>query len=185
MLVPELILEELFAQLPTAHINSDTPERQPSFGFGDKHELIKHLVKHGENSYPLIWLLISKADYTGNPLNDKNQQAEKRCTFVIATHEDRDDLLANERFKLSFRHTLNPVTKNVLISLVTSNTTVLIGDKWEISRYTAISDTESVQIGDSTYTIDKWDALQLICDVRFNNQCQNKIQWEQIKRSLQ
>lgn len=157
MIVTEHNIRAIIETIPAIRIN-DSSSKTPSFGWGDKAELSKYLTKKKDAAYPLIWLLPSSDDYSGN-----GQQVDKDCVFVIALRETRQDMYNDERYINAFATTLNPLTDRLIHGLDVSTISDLSDREWSITKFPNYVE------ADKNYTIDLWDAIQLTISVRFNN----------------
>lgn len=178
MIIPEDKLDTIISTIPALSFNDRVDTRSPSFGWGDKFELIKYLMKHGDNNYPLIWLLNSKQDHIEN-----DTLCIRKCDFVISTKETRKDLLANERYNLSFKYILNPVADYLVQGVNSSQTTRIMESKFSMTRYVDYSYNENEANPyreQEAFSIDLWDAILLSMEIEFNNLNQNTIKWKQI-----
>lgn len=157
MIVTEHNIRAIVETIPSIVMNA-TLSSTPSFGWGDKAELARYLTKKQDAAYPLIWLLPSSDDYSGN-----GQQVDKDCVFVIATRETRSDMYNDERYIKAFATILNPLTDYLIHGLDVSTISNLSDREWSITKFPNYVD------ADKNYTIDLWDAIQLTISVRFNN----------------
>lgn len=158
MIVTEHVIRSIIETLPSIDLSPSKLGIQPKFHWGDELELNRYIQKKKDASYPLIWLLPSSDGHLGG-----GQNAEKTCTFIIATREMNDSLFNDERYKLSFDLVLNPVTDYLVQGLTKSSLTSVNSREWETKNFPHYS-ADSEQ----NATIDKWDAKQLIIDVTFN-----------------
>lgn len=183
MIVPEFILQAIFDQLPGIRLNDTTGERAPKFGHGDRFELTKYLLRTGDESYPLIWLL-SVPPMTDEEHKEGGFLCDKLCELVIATRETNKDLLALERFQKSFKYVLAPLCEYVVQGLEASQTTRIHDATQKVGKFTDYSYQEARFPGDAdqsdAVTIDLWDAIKLSVKVEFNNNCQNTIKWKTV-----
>ena len=166
MIVTEHRVRDIVGQIPKVRLRADL-ERKPSFHWGGKKELNRYLQKMKDASYPLIWLLPSKDTF------NTDGTAERKCEFIIATRETRTELFNTERYEASFEIVLNPLTEYLVQGLQTSSVSDFTSDDWSLIKYPNYSENEK-----ENGTIDLWDATKLICEVRFNNNCLNTIQWQ-------
>ena len=157
MIVTEHSIRAIVDTIPTIQMNANL-SRTPSFHWGDKDELMRYLKVKGDSAYPLIWLLPSSDDYTGN-----GQQVDKDCVFVIATRETRKDMYNDERYINAFATILNPLTDRLIHGLKVSTISNVDDLDWGLFKFPNYAE------ADENYTIDLWDAIQLTISVRFNN----------------
>ncbi len=157
MIVTEHNIRAIIATIPTVRIN-DSLSKTPSFMWGDKAQLAAYLKNKNDAAYPLIWLLPSSDDYSGN-----GQQVDKDCVFIIAQREIRQDMYNDERYIKAFATILNPLTANLIHGLDVSTISNLSDRDWSITKFPNYVE------ADKNYTIDLWDAVQLTISVRFNN----------------
>lgn len=171
MIIAENILRDIVYQMPEIRINDDV-KRQPNFHWGDRHELVKYLELKSEEAYPLIWLLLGVENH-----KDRGSVCFRDCELIIATRETDKTLLNSQRYLKSFETVLNPVLDLLVEGLQSSSTTRIVNDSWSIERRPDY--TESYYKNDNdNFTIDLWDAIKLLCEVEFNNNCQNTILWQ-------
>ena len=157
MIVTEHSIRAIIDTIPEIRIN-DNLSKTPSFMWGNKAQLSAYLKVNKDAAYPLIWLLPSSDDYSGN-----GQQVDKDCVFIIAQREMRQDMFNDERYINSFDTTLIPLTENLIHGLKVSTISNVDSLDWVINKFPNYVD------ADKTYTIDLWDAIQLTISVRFNN----------------
>lgn len=175
MIVTELILQGVFDQIPGIAIN-DNVTRKPKFAYGDRSELVKYVVAKGDETYPLIWLLMSSVQPHEKHI-ENGTLCQRTCELVLATRESDKSLLPNERFEKSFKYTLNPLLDYVSQAISSSNEMRLLQDVFETGRYFDIVVSESAE---ESYSIDLWDAIKVKCDIEFikvNDNCKNTIKW--------
>ena len=157
MIVTEHNIRAIIDTIPEIRIN-DSLSKKPSFHWGDKAELSRYLTKKGGSAYPLIWLLPSADDYSGN-----GQQVDKDCVFIIAQRETRKDMYNDERYINAFATILNPLTANLIHGLKVSTISNVDSLEWSITKF------PNYEEAGKNYTIDLWDAIELTISVRFNN----------------
>ena len=157
MIVTEHNIRAIIETIPTIRIN-DSLSKQPSFHWGDKAELSRYLKNKKGSAYPLIWLLPSSDDYSGN-----GQQVDKDCVFIIAQRETELNMYNDERYINAFATILNPLTANLIHGLDVSTISNLSDRDWSITKFPNYVE------ADKNYTIDLWDAIQLTISVRFTN----------------
>ena len=157
MIVTEHNIRSIVATIPAIQMNADLL-KTPSFGWGGEAELSRYLTKKKDAAYPLIWLLPSSDDYSGN-----GQQVDKECVLVIATRETREDMYNDERYINAFATILNPLTAYLIHGLDVSTISNLADREWEVFKF------PNYVNANKNYTIDLWDAIQLTIKVRFNN----------------
>lgn len=156
MIVTEHNIRSIVETIPSIQMNANL-SKPPSFHWGDKDELMRYLIKKGDSAYPLIWLLPSSDEYSGN-----GQQVDKDCVFVIATRETRGDMYNDERYINAFATILNPLTDYLIHGLDVSTISNLSDRDWSITKFPNYAE------ANENYTIDLWDAIQLTISVRFN-----------------
>ena len=157
MIVTEHSIRAIVDTIPSIQMN-DSVSQKASFHWGDKAELARYLKLKKDAAYPLVWLLPSSDDYSGN-----GQQVDKDCVFVIATRETREDMYNDERYINAFATILNPLTDKLIHGLDVSTISDLGDREWSITKFPNYVE------ADKNYTIDLWDAIQLTISVRFNN----------------
>ncbi len=157
MIVSEHNIRAIIDTIPTVRIN-DSLSKKPSFMWGNKAQLAAYLKNKKGSAYPLIWLLPSANDYSGN-----GQQLDKDCVFIIAQRETRQDMYNDERYIKSFATILFPLTEKLIHGLDVSTISNLSDRNW------STFDFPNYVEADKNYTIDLWDAVQLTISVRFNN----------------
>lgn len=173
MIITEHRIRDIVSYIPGIDLNANNLAVQPKFGWGDKQELDRYLLKKKTDSYPLIWLLPSKDNYIDNGFI-----CEKSCTLVIAMLEINADLYNDERYLKSFDLVLNPLTNYLVEGLRNSNISGLVPDEWDILKRPNYSESKFNKSGETiSATIDLWDAVELNCAVQFNNEPLRKIQW--------
>jgi hypothetical protein len=157
MIVTEHNIRAIVDTIPEMRIHNSS-SKKPSFMWGNKAQLAAYLKNKNGSAYPLIWLLPSADDYSGN-----GQQVDKDCVFIIAQREIRQDMYNDERYLKAFATILNPLTDNLIHGLDVSTISDLGNREWVITKFPNYVD------ADKNYTIDLWDAIQLTISVRFNN----------------
>ena len=157
MIVTEHSIRAIVATIPAIDMRP-TLSKTPSFHWGNKAELARYLKLKKKAAYPLVWLLPSADDYSGN-----GQQVDKDCVFIIATKESKTDILNDVRYALAFDVILNPLTNRLIHGLDVSTITDLADREWSITKFPNYSE------DDASFTNDVWDAIQLTISVRFNN----------------
>ena len=169
LIIPEYKIRDFINQMPT--ISYPDGERNIQFGWGDKKELNKYLMKKGIDSYPLVWLLGPSTERH----IDQLEKAERDCSFVIATLETRTDLYNPQRYEGSFSKFLNPVNNYLVQGMRNANTTrVLNNDVFNITKHPNYSDESQ---GDQSGSIELWDAIRTDCTIEFNNSCLKQLKW--------
>lgn len=171
MIIPEDIMREIVEQIPAIQVNA-TLTKKPNYHWGDRHELTKYLTVQKDSAYPLIWFLAGLDEHT-----DNGNYVERECVIIIATRESNRALLNDERLKKSYEVVLNPLLDYVVHGLRSYSRTDILREEWKVERKPDYS--ESYYKGDNdNYTIDKWDAIRLTIDVRFNMlNCKTVISW--------
>jgi len=155
MIVTEHNIRAIVGTIPS--IQTSEGSVSPSFHWGDKSELARYLKVKEDSVYPLIWLLPSSDDYSGN-----GQQVDKDCVFIIATRETRENMFNDERYINSFDTVLNPLTDYLIHGLDVSTISDLGDRDWSVTKFPNYAE------ADKNYTIDLWDAVELTISVRFN-----------------
>ena len=164
MIVIEERISDMVKLMPEITINEDYCSK-PKFHWGDRKELTKYLTLNEDNSYPLIWLLLGIDKYT-----DRGIRVERECQFIICTRESDKALLNNQRYEKSYKLVLNPLLELFVEGLRNSSISRLTSEDWEVERRPDYTD--SYYKGDNdNYTIDMWDAIKLVVNVEFNNNC--------------
>ena len=176
-IVVEHKCRDIFGQIPEITLNK-TYSGKPYFGWGNKKELVKHILLLSESNddvYPLIWLLPSKDNYTDNGLINT-----KDCVIIIAVRNTNEDQLNSIRWQKSFDLVLDPMSNFVIEGLMTSTVSRITDGEWTIERFTDYSDEEE-KGGDNekeNATIDLWDAIRFEASVEFTNECLKTITWQ-------
>ena len=170
IIVPEYILEDIVELMPTITYPNSV-ERNIKFGYGDKKELNRYLALKKDASYPLIWLLMPEKETHTCQFS----KAERDCRFIIATLEDRSDLLNSQRYRGAFDQFLLPVA-NLLIEGIQSASTTRFANQDEVGIAKHPNYSEESNSNESG-VIELWDAIRLDCKIEFNNSCLNQIKW--------
>ena len=157
MIVSEHSIRSIVDAIPSVRINNDT-DSSPFFHWGDRNELNRYLQEK-DKPYPLIWLLPTPDDYI-----DRGRSLNKKCEFIIATLERREDLYNDQRYINSFDVILNPTVNYLIQGLKKSSTTNMIGE-FTINKFPNYSE------AGKNVTIALWDAITLTIDVNFNSNC--------------
>ena len=166
MIVTEERIKDIIAQIPYMIMKIQL-HRKPSFHWGDEKELNRYLKMKKDESYPLVWLLPGKEVFR------TDGTVRRKCEFIIATRETRTELFNTERYEKSYRIVLNPLAEYLMEGLQTSSVSHFTSDEWSLFRHPNYSVDEK-----KNGTIDLWDAIKLICEVEFNNNCLNTIEWQ-------
>ena len=173
MIITEHRIRDIVAEIPGFDLNADYLNVKPKFGWGDKFELDRYLALKKSDSYPLIWLLPSD-----EKLTDNNLLCQKQCTLIIAMLETNVSLFNDERYLKSFDIILNPLTNYLVEGLRISSVSKIIDDEWTTYKRPNYSEAKYGKPGETeNVTIDLWDAIQLDCNIEFNNEPLNKIFW--------
>jgi len=167
MIVSEHNIRDIINTIPAVCLN-DSITQKAKFHWGDDKELNRYIELNKEDSYPLIWLLPSPNHY-----KHRGKQLYKKCEFVIATREKVKDLFNDERYLKSFDVVLNPLTEKLIHGLKSSSISELNGEDWNIMNFPNYSNM------DKNATIDLWDAVKLVIDVKFTEGgCLRDIKYE-------
>lgn len=169
MIVVEQIVKDIVAQIPDLPLKTDL-HRKPSFHWGDNKELNRYIQNVKGEAYPLVWLL------PGIDKHNIDNTVARKCEFIIATREARQELFNPHRYDRSFRIVLNPLTKYLVEGLQTSSATS-IGEEYHVRRFPNYS-VRKYRDDNNNETIDLWDATKLTCDVVFSDNCLNTIKWQ-------
>lgn len=173
MIVTEHRIRDIVKEIPGIDLNADYLDVKPKFGWGDKLELNRYLEVKKADSYPLIWLLPSEERHIENGM-----LATRQCTLIIAMLEKDTTLFNDQRYLKSFELVLNPLTNYLVEGLRSSNITWLNEDEWNVFKRPNYSETKYNNSGKSENgTIDLWDAVELSCNIEFNNEPLNTIVW--------
>lgn len=167
MIVIEERLRDLFNLIPNIQVNASN-SLKPKFSWGKKEELNRYIKLNKSKSYPLIWLLPNVDIF-----NYSSKLVTRKCSFVIATLETRDELLNAQRYQGSYKNTLNPLTNYVVQALTNSSITRVVSTEIEILKEPNYADKEE------SGTIDKWDAVRVECEVEINNFCLKPLKWRE------
>ena len=175
MIITEHRIRDIVAEIPGFDLNADYLNVKPKFGWGDKFELDRYLALKKSDSYPLIWLLPSQENHS-----EDFRLCRRSCTIIIAMLEKDISLFNDQRYLKSYDLVLNPLTNYLVEGIRAANITYLNEqeDNWDIEKIPNYSEnnyggTEKT----SSATIDLWDAVQLDCNIEFNNEPLNKIFW--------
>lgn len=153
MIVPQKYIRTIVHDMPSVYLDNYI-----QFGYGDEFELNRWLELKKDKSYPLVWLLPSEDMH-----ENYGRELRKRCEFIIATRETRQDLFNSDREDLSFDKILYPVTENLIQGLKGSKISRVIGKNWKTKEYPNYSQSNKSK------TIDLWDAIRLDIEVVFHN----------------
>lgn len=165
MIVLEDRLKEIFDQLPSIVIGSES--YPVTFGYGDQKELNLFLrAKQNEDSvYPLIWLVypvLESHNYT-----DKNLESDIK--LIVAVRNDKVHWLNEQRYKTTYSTILIPLLEKIIRSFKgTKIATIIQRDEkilYEIVKHPNYSNTDK---RDEHYTTDIWDAIELRISLLIN-----------------
>jgi hypothetical protein len=157
MIVTEHSIRAIVGTIPSIDMKPGL-SKTPSFHWGNEEELARYLKLKQKAAYPLIWLLPSSDDYSGN-----GQQVDKDCVFIIATRESKVDMLNDVRYARSFDIILNPLTDDLIHGLKVSTISNVDSLDWVVTKF------PNYTVDGKNFTNDVWDAIQLTISVRFNN----------------
>lgn len=140
---------------------------EPVFHWGDEHELNRFITLKAQ-PYPIIWLV------TGQEQHDLRGRGrvQRDCRFIMAVREEKVNQLNDYRLRNSFDLYLNPLAERFIEGLQKFSITSLDNERYTLRKYPNYSD------AGENKTIDLWDALTLNCSITMNNNCQNKIKWQ-------
>jgi hypothetical protein len=152
MIVVEEFLDGLFDNLPLID------GFKPIYKWGNKDHLLKQIElfsKVSQSPYPLIY-------QTSNVSNQGNDECEVSLSLVLACQNTNVDLTNEQRWAMSFRNILNPLTQNIENILKRSGQVVWNGNyrKTDFPNYGS---------GEENFTIDKWDAVLLEVTIKITN----------------
>lgn len=164
MIVVENRLRDIISQFPQITIGSNNYSSY--FGFGNETELNRYITRSNSSNYPLIWLLPNTDSYKVN-----GALVTRNVSIIIATMEQREELMNPERYSASFSYVLNPLTDYLIQGLQNSNITRVLSENINITKFPNYTQTEGS-------VIDKWDAVRIECEVEFNKHCLNTIKWQ-------
>ena len=152
MIVVEEFLDGLFDNLPLID------GFKPIYKWGNKDHLLKQIELFSKSSltpYPLIY-------QTSNVSKQGNQECEVSLSLVLACQNTNVDLTNEQRWAMSFRNILNPLTQNIENILRSSGQVTWNGN------YTK-TDFPNYGSGEENFTIDKWDAVLLEVTIKITN----------------
>lgn len=175
MIITEHRIRDIVNEIPSMDLNADFLDVKPKFGWGDSHELNRYLELKKSDSYPLIWLLPSKENHS-----EDFRLCQKNCTIIIAMLERDISLFNDQRYLKSYDLVLNPLTNYLVEGIRAANIAWINEDEdnWDIEKRPNYSESKYNNSGNtSNGTIDLWDAIELNCNVEFNNEPLNKIIW--------
>ena len=152
MIVVEEFLDGLFDNLPLID------GFKSIYKWGNKDHLLKQIElfsKSSQTPYPLIY-------QTSNVSNQGNDECEVSLSLVLACQNTNVDLTNEERWAMSFRNVLNPLTKNIENILRRSGQVTWNGNYKK-------TDFPNYGNGEENFTIDKWDAVLLELTIKITN----------------
>jgi hypothetical protein len=152
MIVVEEFLDGLFDDLPLID------GFKSIYKWGNKDHLLKQIElfsKSSQTPYPLIY-------QTSNVSKQGNDECEVSLSLVLACQNTNVDLTNEERWAMSFRNVLNPLTQNIENILKRSGQVTWTGN------YTK-TDFPNYGNGEENFTIDKWDAVLLELTIKISN----------------
>jgi hypothetical protein len=160
MTSPELVLKQIFAQLPVSVIDG---ENYPvTFSWGSQKDCNKHLDSiKSTNKYPLIW-------YVPNEVTRNVDEQDVRIKLIIAKNSQNQTSLNPEVWEREFETVLDPLLVNVRKALERSNKTMIIGNTDTVYRSANYSADEFKSEGSQTETkqIDIWNVIVFECDLK-------------------
>lgn len=152
MIVVEEFLDGLFDNLPLID------GFKSIYKWGNKDHLLKQIElfsKSLQTPYPLIY-------QTSNVSNQGNDECEVSLSLVLACRNTNVDLTNEERWAMSFRNILNPLTQNIENILKRSGQITWNGNYRK-------TDFPNYGNGEENFTIDKWDAVLLELTIKISN----------------
>ena len=152
MIVVEEFLDGLFDNLPLID------GFKPFYDWGNKDHLLKQIElfsKSSQTPYPLIY-------QTSNVSNQGNDECEVSLSLVLACRNTNVDLTNKQRWAMSFRNVLNPLTQNIEDILRRSGQITWTGNYKK-------TDFPNYGNGEENFTIDKWDAVLLELTIKISN----------------
>lgn len=152
MIVVEEFLDGLFDNLPLID------GFKSIYKWGNKDHLLKQIElfsKSSQTPYPLIY-------QTSNVSNQGNDECEVSLSLVLACQNTNVDLTNEERWAMSFRNVLNPLTQNIEDILRRSGQVTWTGNYKK-------TDFPNYGNGEENFTIDKWDAVLLELTIKISN----------------
>ena len=152
MIVVEEFLDDLFDNLPLID------GFKSIYKWGNKDHLLKQIElfsKSSQTPYPLIY-------QTSNVSNQGNDECEVSLSLVLACRNTNVELTNEERWAMSFRNILNPLTQNIENILKSSGQVTWNGNyrKTDFPNYVS---------GEENFTIDKWYAVLLEVTIKITN----------------
>lgn len=152
MIVVEEFLDGLFDNLPLID------GFKSIYKWGNKDHLLKQIElfsKSSQTFYPLIY-------QTSNVSNQGNDECEVSLSLVLACRNTNVDLTNEQRWAMSFRNVLNPLTQNIENILRRSGQVTWNGNYKK-------TDFPNYGNGEENFTIDKWDAVLLELTIKISN----------------
>ena len=120
MIVSELILREIFSQLPP-YIDSNSKSFSIKYEWGDHPDLILFLKNISGNKYPLIWLV------SGDQTPDRySHTLNRQCRLILAKDSQHVTNRNPTVWDTEFNDCLNPLLENVYKALERSGVTTIL-----------------------------------------------------------
>lgn len=156
----ELVLTDLFKQMPLVQ------GYQPYFSFGIE-QLNRYLLEQKE-PYPLAYLV-------SNTENGVKQGLEREVPVTLMLAVNTDDKMWNEERYLNTFKVLDEFVDRIIEGFHKSKN-ILWDGEFTRKRYNKYSE------NNENITINLIDAYRFECRLRITNNCQNTLQWQNIKK---
>lgn len=161
MIFPELVLDEIFQQLPMVS-DKNGKQFKPVFSGGSQDALNLFLAnKKGVNKYPLIWLVEGKG---ANEEKLARNYIDRNIRLVIARESVHKMNTNKIIWETEFKEMLNPLLKNVLLALEKSGVTQIVDGVYKTERLTNYTDNVAKS---KSATFDIWNVIVLDAKIRF------------------
>lgn len=168
MIVAEERLYELFSQIPDINGFATT------YSWGDLEHLGLWLTKK-KDTFPIIYQ-VSKSEKH----HVKRRELETKWVAVLGVINPDISLTNDERWAMSFRDYLNPLASRIAESFLKCGFIEWDGylDLERFGNYS--NDSNALSQKNKSYTIENWDAIRVVADLKINDKCIKTIQWESL-----
>lgn len=142
MITVEKQVNDVLAQLPTVD------GFQPVYAWGNEYQLNAYLARN-PNVYPLIYQTSKRESVFTSSL-----PMETDWSAVVAVVNKNKDLTNDERWEISYKNYLDPVTQYILTAFEYAGF-IIVNNKVEIERYP----------NEKLESMEVWDALTIRCQL--------------------
>lgn len=161
MIVKEILLRELFSQLP--EMVTPSGSYPVKFHWGSQDDMNLYMETENGNTTPIVWLVQDKA-------RQKSTELESRVKLILGKSSPDQNARNPTVWDSEFELYLNPLLENVIRCLKQSGRTFIIGNEWDVYReanYSEYARTIDGKLDTENLTIDHWNVITFEADINF------------------